>query len=332
MRLQADFRYVTRSVSEVESQFLTSLLKKPIENAKRLEFDNKNTLAYRLNTDEKQHLVKIIHEVDQQQTIDGIELQNQAYENGVATVFSVIKTNLTPPLIAGFSLPNSVSAVITPFLDHSYFKKGYEPQLAIETVKLHRFLENHEQKNIWTLNTNKRLDKLSETLTKIRSGQMNLPIPRKDIDFIFNYENLDFCCLNEIRSPLHGDLNYTNVLLSGSKVLFVDFEDVYHSVLPPRFELAYLIERLFFVNSESSKEAFKRSQTFLQEYINNSSSPERFKNIDWLNTVLSINLRSLCVLGFIQSSNITIPIEEFEKFVFLFNKALQEKQFWENLS
>jgi Ser/Thr protein kinase RdoA (MazF antagonist) len=119
--------------------------------------------------------------------------------------------------------------------------------------RMHRSLSAHPQKARWLQRTDQRLSRLHSVRQALASGTLRAgPEPSqlqewaKDPSLTFDPSCRD---LDELRTPLHGDLNLFNLLMNDGHCVFLDFEDVHHSVLHPVFDLATVYERVVLVHA-----------------------------------------------------------------------------------
>jgi Ser/Thr protein kinase RdoA (MazF antagonist) len=147
------------------------------------------------------------------------------------------------------------------------FHAGRAPQATEEDLvaigtglgQLHRSLAEHPEREFWLQATNQRNARLDEVRARLADGHLQAgPDPLKlqslasDTRISFHPEHHADSTSSQ---PLHGDLNLFNMLLANGRCTFLDFEDVFHSVLPPVFDLATVYERVVLVRGETSSSA-----------------------------------------------------------------------------
>jgi len=121
--------------------------------------------------------------------------------------------------------------------------------------RLHQRLAEHPHKKKWLQNTDHRLARLtalrhSLAQGKILAGPHPDKLQRLASDTCIHFEpqhHGEAAC----RTALHGDLNLFNMLMADGHCTFLDFEDVFHSVMPPVFDLATVFERVVVVEGAS---------------------------------------------------------------------------------
>lgn len=174
---------------------------------------------------------------------------------------------------------------------------------------LHSALARHPQRPEWENRTQHRLSRLSEIRAKLATGDMRAGPDPERAAAIAADATIDFNREHEDRQPLHGDLNAGNVLWTGDDLFFIDFEDVVHSVLPPAFELALVLERHVLVQHEDAKSAIEAGSALLAGY--GGQRPIRF---DLVAHLRALALRSLCVLADAEQDGHSPPASEWQKF------------------
>lgn len=120
--------------------------------------------------------------------------------------------------------------------------------------QLHHSLSTHPQKGTWLQRTDQRLAWLNTVRQALSCGALRAgPEPTwlrrysRDVSLSFDCQPRG---LDDLRTPLHGDLNLFNLLMDGAGCQFMDFEDVVHSVLHPVFDLATVYERVVLVHAQ----------------------------------------------------------------------------------
>ncbi len=147
------------------------------------------------------------------------------------------------------------------------FHEGRAPQ-AIEADlvaigaslgQLHRSLAGHPEREIWLQATKQRIARLDDVRARLADGRLQAGTDPLRLRALASDTRIDFHpeSHGDLASgtPLHGDLNLFNMLLAGDRCTFLDFEDVFHSVLPPVFDLATVYERVVLVRGDSLSRA-----------------------------------------------------------------------------
>src|SRR5262249_6660503 len=151
---------------------------------------------------------------------------------------------------------------------------------------------------VWRGNTERRLARLSRIRRDIADGRL---VPRLHAEIIAQMcrrTGCDFAPADSGR-PLHGDLHLFNLLIptqgQGGPV-FIDFEDVKHSVLPLRFELALVIERAILNQEPDEPRAAALAGIFLGSYFDGDLARIGEIKPQMPETLRALSLRSLCVI------------------------------------
>jgi Ser/Thr protein kinase RdoA (MazF antagonist) len=116
--------------------------------------------------------------------------------------------------------------------------------------RVHRALADSPERDQWRRRTDERIAALQQVRLALADGRLLAgPDPGRLAALAAN-STISFAPGDHPgrRTPLHGDLNLFNMLMAGERCLFLDWEDVAHSVLPPVFDLATVIERVALVH------------------------------------------------------------------------------------
>lgn len=192
---------------------------------------------------------------------------------------------------------------------------------------LHDLLHGHPDSVSWQSGTDARLARLSQVRTEIADGRL---VPRIDPAAVRSIcrAGADFNS-TEARQPLHGDLHLSNILMpvdGDAKPIFIDFEEVGHSVLPARFELALFIERAVLVRKPDDARAAALADTFLSSYFGGDNDAARTFKRRAVETLQALAARSLCVLADMERSGPEVDDVEWVKFVELYAQASRRAQ------
>jgi Ser/Thr protein kinase RdoA (MazF antagonist) len=203
-----------------------------------------------------------------------------------------------PAALPGFprELADGRLAVALPFTEGRRPEPTPEDLFALGRAvgALHRTLAKHPERAAWRASTARRLADLSAIRTELAAGRLKAGPEPERLQALAGEPALDFAPGWPAR-PLHGDLNPGNILVerpSGSVVL-IDFEDVFHSVLPPAFELLLLIERHILVPVADDDLALVLVRRLLDGY---DETPVAFPAPP-ADILRARALRSLCVLA-----------------------------------
>ncbi len=161
---------------------------------------------------------------------------------------------------------------------------------------LHRWLGEHPDLPYWERATVARLDELGEMRAKLADGTLACGPDPARLAALAGDARLDFALAHLPARPLHGDLNPGNVLMADGRAVLLDFEDVFHSVLPSAFELALVIERHVLVPIKDDSRAISLARVFMETYRGTIGAPFDL-GASWPGILRSLALRSLCVLS-----------------------------------
>lgn len=241
-----------------------------------------------------------------------------------------------PAPLAGFprDLPDGSLAVALPFVEGR--RLSAKPRaadvhaLGRAVGLLHRALAEHPARDAWAAATAQRLSGLNAMRDALAMGHTTAGPDPAAVQALANDPALDFAPAAWPCQPLHGDLNSGNVLLedrSGAIVL-LDFEDVFHSVLPPQFELALLLDRHVLVCSPGDAEAAALGKALLAGYAAVMGAVPEFGDKPG-NVLRTLALRSLCVLAQGEAAGLDGGRSEWAKFLRLERHAAARADlFW----
>jgi Ser/Thr protein kinase RdoA (MazF antagonist) len=227
--------------------------------------------------------------------------------------------------------------IVSEFIDHRPL--ATQPQdlcaLAVTLASLHGTLLSHPDLPFWISRTDKRLQDLVTVRDQLKTEQYRLgPNPEK-LSWLASRDDLDFCLDGWARQPLHGDLNAGNAFVgtADKHVYLVDMEDIAHSVLPNAFELALVVERFVMCREANDDKAKRLAQSFLRAYYESGSQPERQRltGSELHRAILSLNLRSLCVLAQLELAGVRSAQQEWQKFLNLLEFAESRKTVWNSI-
>ena len=189
--------------------------------------------------------------------------------------------------------------------------------------KLHLLLARYPDRELWQTKTEQRLETLMQVRCDLANGAFAYGPRPDELVGLAADDGLDFVMAGMARTPLHGDFNPGNVLvdIETGKIVIFDFEDVFHSVLSPLFELLLIIERFILVPVADDVLATRYAKLFADAYareVGGLPSPGSFRPSDVLR---SLSLRSLCVLSLGEKSGTLIGRDEWDKFFRLERQA-----------
>lgn len=210
-----------------------------------------------------------------------------------------------------------------PYLEGQQIELTHEALgvLGRDLAKFHQVLIKAPYRKFWDQKTQSRLKSLSHTREfLVETGGHYGPDPERLLQLASNW-SLDFTHGVLPSQPLHGDLNPGNVLYVDGQVVFLDFEDVVHSVLPLEYEVLFAIERFVLVREQNDIEAVLLGREFLHGYFSDDKCAIRKISKKAIDILRSLSLRSLMVLAHGESSGIMISDDEWNKFFYLENQA-----------
>jgi Ser/Thr protein kinase RdoA (MazF antagonist) len=181
---------------------------------------------------------------------------------------------------------------------------------------LHRALAAHPDRAGWSRATAVRLDALDNVRADLAAGRLRRGPEPEQLRELAADKTLTFHPKGAPAEPLHGDLNPGNVLvdLKSAEPILLDFEDVFHSVLPSIFELLLIVERFILVPVDADGEAEALARTLLESYRGVAGPTVCVPGQSPSNSLRSLALRSLCVLALGERSGIATANDEWTKF------------------
>jgi Ser/Thr protein kinase RdoA (MazF antagonist) len=206
-----------------------------------------------------------------------------------------------PAALPGFprELADGRLAVALPFVEGRRLEPTAEDLFALGRAvgALHRTLARHPERETWAAATARRLADLAAVRSELAAGRIKAGPEPARLQELAAEEQLDFAPAWPTR-PLHGDLNPGNILVEreSGKIVVLDFEDVFHSVLPVQFELLLLIERHVLVPVADDAAAAALTRRLLDGYGEASGTPVAFP-VRPADILRARALRSLCVLA-----------------------------------
>lgn len=198
-------------------------------------------------------------------------------------------------------------------------------------AELHSLLASHPDRSTWQENTDRRLSKINLIRRDLVEGRIRAGPNPVFLASIAADKTLIFSDAETIQTPLHGDLNPGNILIKEGSPIFIDFEDVFHSVLNPCFELALIIERCVMSQPISTEDCIAASRAFISEYQNSSGNYELLKNMKPVDLPRSLALRSMCILALAEQEGFKVLASEWKKFYKLFDRANNSGIVWKKI-
>lgn len=193
-----------------------------------------------------------------------------------------------------------------------------------ELGRLHRVLCRHPSAAKWQVRTAARMARLSAVRLALADGTLVAgPDPALlqriardwSIDFMPDrYGGTGEC------TPLHGDLNIHNIFLDNRGCTFLDFEDVFHSLLPPIFDLAMLSQRVALVGP-SLTAVQPLSAVLFDAYEKEAHYRPMLEQVP--EALRGLALRALCILA--ENDPSAFHYQEWQKFFWLLTHAESQR-------
>jgi Ser/Thr protein kinase RdoA (MazF antagonist) len=211
---------------------------------------------------------------------------------------------------------------VYPFIHGRYLEPTSADMAALGTAlaTLHNKLQRHPQITDFRTETDAWLLQISGMRAKLADNRVTAgPYPDVLADLARD-PNIDFVMHGTARIACHGDLNAGNVMwdTGAEKIIFLDFEDVTHSVLPPAFELARVIERQILVKNLSVTAKADAARAFLKAY--GVGGP-----LNWQNILTAHVLRTCCILAIMEEQGIPVAPTEWQKFFDIYELILKSR-------
>jgi len=170
--------------------------------------------------------------------------------------------------------------------------------LGAALAKLHAALAAHPDVAAWRADTARRLEDLERVRAELARGELRAgPDPERLAlwarDAAIDFGARAFAALGTA-VPSHGDLNLFNVLVTAGGPLFLDLEEVHHSVLPAAFDVATVCERAILVRQADDAAAHAAMAALAAAYAEASGSPP-LPLAGMPGVLRALALRALCV-------------------------------------
>ncbi len=191
-------------------------------------------------------------------------------------------------------------------------------------AELHAALAEHPDVGSWSMSTKQRMASLASTRQALATRRISCGPLKERLAELAAGEELDFVLPSSKAAALHGDLNPGNVLLDAENGLprLLDFEDVFHSLLPPAFEMMLVIER-FVLARVSDEESVRGCTAALLTGYREAGGHRLEFGIRPADVLRSLALRSLCVLCQGAQRGVDVSASEWSKFFLLEDAARQ---------
>lgn len=243
---------------------------------------------YKVNSDDGVLFIKIINLAARKTQILAEEISKHLFKTGTNTV----------SLLQDFPKVNYMHNIMIlgyPFIYGTYVEPKLEniSLVSSELGKMHLGLKKFNDTSTIEQNSNRHLEFCFSNAPKLL-----LQLKESNIDASAIKETIYSLMKQELMStaqPIHGDLNYGNILVSDDdkKIIFIDFEEATRSYFNPMVDVAMVIERFiktYKCNQDNLLVEFKKS------YINVTG--EWFKTSSQLSNILrSLSARALLLLA-----------------------------------
>lgn len=258
--------------------------------------------------------------------VDAAHRDSTERAEAIAKWLAELKIDVAAP-IEGFPrvLADGRIAVAAPFVDGRRLRAEPDDLAALgrTVAELHAALAAHPGRDAWRRSSEQRLAHLAGVRQDIVAGRLSGGPKPAMLRRLASDDTLDFTGRGLAATPLHGDLNPGNVLLDhdSRRVLLLDFEDVFHSVLPPVFELALMVERFVLVPVPDDHVAEPCAQILLKSYRAAAGGAPLAAGAGASRILRSLALRSLCTLASGERDGMSVDADEWHKFFVLEEQA-----------
>lgn len=201
--------------------------------------------------------------------------------------------------------------------------------------KLHVVLRSLPCRDMIAGKTKERNSLIKRRAELIRNGYDSGPQPDRVREMLLQEpEFLEMLRLEKGSQPLHGDLNYGNILLSelNGNAIVLDFEDTLHSWYHPVFEIAFLIER-FILPAKTDTETIKElSSALISSYLTQQDNINDLFPIPLDTCLRVLSLRSVLLLSEMEDKGIYVDSNEWDKFFSLFDVVAKYKSLLDEIN
>ena len=162
---------------------------------------------------------------------------------------------------------------------------------------------------------------LRHRLTTIQKERWECKALMAVTDILQQVNVADIDLLEDGAQMVHGDMNNGNVLIDRTtkRPVVIDFEDAATSWLSPLYDVAFIIQRFIFTKTNLC------NQNLLESFIQGYRQENRIqasKRSDILYQIYKmISIRSMLVLSQISDEQQADYVDEYKKFVWLYNDA-----------
>jgi Ser/Thr protein kinase RdoA (MazF antagonist) len=221
-----------------------------------------------------------------------------------------------------------------PFMDGEMISSSITDleQLGRDVANLHLALGNHPDIDAWGAATKGRLEGLLDVREALAKGELSAGPDPDRLAAMARHPDCDFTPGDRSATPLHGDLNLGNLLKRpDGTILFLDFEDTAHSVLPPEFELGLIVERFVLINEPDDKKAQPCVRKLFGGYISAGGVLGDDAIRAMPQTLRSLAFRNMCGLAWGERMGLERDQQEWQKFFKLFDLSKARRAVFEEL-
>ena len=288
----------------------------------------KNKFYKHIDTKGKELFLKVVPETDVSRYLEANDICKYLQVNDVYT-------NL---IIDGY--PQHIYGDM--MLLASEYVHGRLADLTIEDMKsigmlvgkLHVVLRNLPDRKLIADNTRERMNLIKRRAELVKNGSEYGPQPDRIREMLIQEPKFfEMLSLEKGSQPLHGDLNYGNILItknSGSAIV-LDLEDAVHSQYHPEFELAFLIERFILAAETDTENIKKLSKALISSYLTQQDHTNDLFPFPLDACLRVLSLRSVLLLSEMEEKGIYVDSDEWHKFFSLFDKAVKHKYLLEEM-
>jgi hypothetical protein len=191
-------------------------------------------------------------------------------------------------------------------------------------ARLHAALPAHPHLPSWQQRTDERIERLVGVRTAIAAGDLHAgpdPHQLRELAADRTISFLPGAHQSGPARPLHGDLNIFNIVVENGVAVFIDFEDVVHSVLSVENDIALACERVVLVQEADDDAAALAVDALLAAYADAGGDAVNRKALPGV--LAGLSLRSLCTLALIDPAG--HDVDEWNKF-FTLLQALRRRE------
>lgn len=274
------------------------------------------------NNDGDKIFLKLTHQEDLDRYFDANIVASYLMENDIATSI----------LLDGYPKELNKNTVL---LGYKFIPYRFADitSVDIENIgsalgKMHKVLNNFSIKKSIFKRTQERICLLKERANIISQHENGSEKYRKLHELVSKEPRIWEILENKSGAqPTHGDLNYGNIIfsLSDENPILLDFEDAMISWFHPAFDIAQVLERFVLSADITSNEKLQLGRKLLGSYY--SVNNIRYKNIYSISDYMRmLSVRALLTLAELESRNVKVDSNEWEKFFILYDDTFENKE------